>query len=590
MRELEYPFDSAYIIKNKIKLRKRLLNEVNANIKINIAILGGSTTHDIKNILQLFLLNEGICPNFYESEYNKYWEDAMFPNQELDDFKPDLIFIHTSTRNISIKPDVRDKVEDIDKKINEQYKHFADMWLSLYEKYKCPVIQNNFERPLLRKMGNKDISDYRGFSNYVSRLNLMFYNASVQNKWLYINDVEYISAAYGLDKWSDLSAWYMYKYIMAINAIPEFAYNLFTIIKSIYGKNKKVLALDLDNTLWGGVISEDGLSGIDIGEDSAAGEMFGEVQEYAKGLKDIGVLLAINSKNDMENVNLAFSHEDMRVKMEDFSCIKANWENKDDNIISIAETLNLGVDSIVFLDDNPTERAIVKEQLPMVAVPEVATPEQYVKVLDRAGYFEVVNLSEEDVGRAQMYADSMQREQAKEKYTDYGEFLKSLEMKAEIKEFDEASVQRIAQLTNKSNQFNLTTRRYTEEDIRNFMVSDDYICLYGRLKDRFGDNGIVSILIAKKEESSFHIELFLMSCRVLKRDMEQAMMDCLVDKIRELNGEKIYGYYYPTAKNAMVKELYDIMGFMLQEEKDGNKKYCLETNGYKKLNKYIEVV
>lgn len=590
MKELEYPFDSSYIIKNKIRLKKCLLKDKGSRIPVRIAVLGGSTTHDICNFLQLFLLQLCIEPIFYESEYNKYWEDAMFPNNKLKEFQPDLIFIHTTVRNIDIKIKSTDTVEDVDKKLEWQYRHFEEVWERLRQEYHCPIIQNNFERPLIRLYGNKDISDAHGFSNFISRLNQRFYEYAQKISWLHIHDVDYIASTYGLDRWHDLTAWYMYKYAMAVNAMPEYCYNLSNIIKSLYGKNKKVLAVDLDNTLWGGVIGEDGLNGLELGEESAAGEMYGEIQEYIKAQKEAGIILAINSKNDMSNVKMAFSHPDMRLKLEDFSVIDANWNQKGENILDIADKLKLGLDSIVFIDDNPAERANVKEQLSMVAVPELSEPEQYIKILNRAGYFEVTHLSDEDRKRSEMYQAIEKCNLEKEKYVDYNEFLKHLKMEGIIRKIDEDTVQRAAQLTNKSNQFNLTTKRCTEDDIRKYMADESYICLYGRLKDKFCDNGIVSILIARKDKNMAHIELFLMSCRVLKRGMEDAMMDELFRIMDSTECEKVMGYYYRTKKNGMVEELYTDMGFALREAFADGTSFVIDKKDYKKRNKYIRMV
>ncbi|MCI8597618.1 MAG: HAD-IIIC family phosphatase [Lachnospiraceae bacterium] len=590
MKELEYPFDSAFILRNKIRIKKFLLNEECARTTVRIAVLGGSTTHDICNILQLFLLNQGLEPIFYESEYNKYWEDAMFSNDKLRDFQPDLIYIHTSVKNITVKINDTDEAKDIEQKLEWQYQHFQEIWEKLRQNYQCPIIQNNFERPLIRLYGNKDISDIHGFSNFVFRLNNRFYKYAQSVTWLYINDIDYMACSYGLDRWNDMAAWYMYKYAMAVDAIPEYSYNLSNIIKSLYGKNKKVLAVDLDNTLWGGVISEDGLNGIELGQDSAAGEMYGEIQKYIKRQKEIGVILAINSKNDMSNVELAFSHSDMQLELNDFSAVNANWNNKAENIVDIATKLNLGLDSIVFIDDNPVERASVKEQFPIVAVPELAEPERYIKILNRAGFFEVTSLSEEDRNRTQMYQAVEEFKLESEKYTDYNEFLNNLHMEGIIQKISEENIQRIAQLTNKTNQFNLTTRRLTEDEIRSFMTDENYICLYGRLKDKFGDNGIVSVLIAKKEEKVIFIELFLMSCRVLKRGMEDAMMDKLFSILNSMECEKVIGVYYKTKKNEMVKNLYQDMGFVLQESTTDSKKFVINKTDYKERNKNIRVV
>ena len=270
--------------------------------------------------------------------------------------------------------------------------------------------------------------------------------------------------------------------------------------------------------------------------------------------------------------------------------IKANWNNKDINIANTAEELNVGLDSFVFVDDNPVERAIVKEQLPQVTVPDLDEPEQYIKVLDRAGYFEVTRLTDEDRERVRMYQATAERNSEKKKYSNYGEFLLSLDMEAEIKEIDEENMQRVVQLINKSNQFNLTTKRFMESDIRRFMEDENYIVLYGRLRDKFGDNGIVSVLIARKEKKDVHIDLFLMSCRVLKRGMEDAMMDELFHLLNPEENKYVYGYYFKTKKNTLVENLYQEMGFHTVEATDDSKIYIISEVDYIKKNKNIRVI
>ncbi len=589
MRELEYPLDSSYILRNRLYLKRQLQKDGNARIPTKIAVLGGSTTHDICECLQLFLLNQGIDPVFYESEYNKFWEDAMFPNKKLDDFKPDIIYIHTSTRNITVEIDSSDSTEDIKRKLDEQYFYFEKMWKQLRQRFQCTIIQNNFERPIIRLYGNKDISDEHGFSNFIYRLNGRFYKYAQYVPWLYINDIDYISSSYGLNDWYDPVAWHMYKYVMAIEAIPDFCYNLSNIIKSLYGKNKKVLSVDLDNTLWGGIISEEGIAGIELGEESAVGEVYGEIQRYIKRQKEIGVILAVNSKNEISDVELAFSHPDMQLKKEDFAIINANWNDKDKNMIDIAHSLGIGVDSMVFMDDNPVERAIVRAQIPQVAVPELDVPEKFIKILDRAGYFEVTSLTDEDKKRTKLYQEIRERNLEEKRFIDYNEFLVSLDMEAYIQKIDKEGIKRIAQLINKSNQFNLTAKRFTENDLERIIGDENYIGLYGRLKDRFGDNGIVSVVIARKEQKDIHIELFLMSCRVLKRGMEDAMMDELIRLIRLGKGERVIGYYYKTIKNSMVENFYPRMGFELYKYKDESKVYKIHVKDYTPKNTIISL-
>ena len=590
MKELEYPFDSAYIMKKRKSLKRALLSDGTTRLKKKIAVLGGSTTNDIIAITELFLLDAGIEPEFYQSEYAQYWQDAMFPSEELAGFAPDIVFIHTTNRNITEYPQMTDSPETVKAMLDKEFDRFKQMWQALQSRFNCPIIQNNFELPLFRLLGNKDCSDYRGRSNFINRLNSMFYEYSQNNGSFYINDINYISAGYGLKEWSNPLYWNMYKYALCFEAIPEFAYNTSNIIKSVFGKNKKALALDLDNTLWGGVVGDDGVEHIQIGQETGVAQSYYEFQNYIKAHKDLGILLTVCSKNDEENALAGLKHPEGALKPEDFIIIKANWENKDRNIAETASELNILPESIVFVDDNPAEREIVKAQLPGVKAPVMDGVENYIQTLDRSGFFEVTTFSEDDLKRNEMYKANVQRASMSASFENYSDYLLSLDMNAVIDDFIQMYIQRITQLSNKSNQFNVTTKRYTPAEMEAVFASDEYIRLYGKLTDKFGDNGVVSVVIGKKDGSVLNMDLWLMSCRVLKRDMEFAMLDTLVQKCREQNIETIKGYYYPTAKNNMVRELYKTFGFdKISEDENGNTVWQLDIAGYENKNHVISV-
>lgn len=584
MRELEYPFDAGYLLKKSKRIKRALLEQTAADgtpvtfLKKRIAVLGGSTTHDIIRMLELFLLNYGIEPEFYESEYAQYWQDAMFDNEELVQFHPDLIYIHTTGRNITFFPDMEDSLQGIEDKLEAQMNHFRVMWEKLENTYHCPVIQNNFEFPFYRILGNRDSYDPHGKTAFIQRLNMEFARYAAQQEHFYIYDIQYESAAFGLDRWTDPSYWHMYKYAMSMQAIPDFAFHLSHIIKAVFGKNKKAFVLDLDNTLWGGIVGDDGPENLEIGQETSMGQVYQEFQGYLKEHKKIGVLLNVDSKNEEENALAGLKHPEGILKPEDFIVIKANWLPKSQNLTEIASELNIGRDALVFVDDNPAEREIIRQHVPETAVPEMTdgdqvNPDQFIRILDKNAYFEVVTLSEDDKHRNEMYKANAMRKEQEESFGNYSDFLKSLEMEAVIRGFEPVYYSRIAQLTNKSNQFNLTTKRMTQAEVEQMAQDPGYITLYGKLKDKFGDNGVVSLVIGKKNGDTLELILWLMSCRVLKRDMEQAMLDTLVWQSRESGIRKLHGYYYKTAKNAMVKDFYGAMGFQKLSEKDGDSEW-----------------
>jgi FkbH-like protein len=509
---------------------------------------------------------------------------------ELKSFSPDIIFVHTTSRNLTQYPTLQDNQKEIDIQLTNQFSHFQTMWDKLISTYHCPIIQNNFDRPQYRLLGNKDIFDICGRTNFIMRLNQKVYEYAQNHNDFYINDIDYLAASFGLEKWHNPRFWHLYKYALCVPAIPEFSFSIANIIKSIYGKNKKAFVLDLDNTLWGGVVGDDGAQNLAIGPEVAMGQAFSEFQNYIKAHKDLGIMLNIASKNDYENAIAGLNHPDSSLHPDDFISIKANWENKDKNIREIASELNIGQDSLVFVDDNPVERSIVREQLKDVSVVEIAEVENYISGIDKSGFFETTNFSEDDIKRNQMYKENAQRAQIEQSFENYTDFLLSLNMQAVISDFEPVYMQRITQLTNKSNQFNLTTKRYTESDMEEASKSVHHIRLAGRLADKFGDNGLVSVVIGRKENKVLHIELWIMSCRVLKRDMEFAMLDRLVYECGKCNIEKIIGYYYPTAKNKMVKEFYATLGFIkTNEDEKNNTIWEYEVKNHKQKNNVIKV-
>lgn len=577
-----FPPESSILLRKKIKIKRALLEMSLPFIEKRIAVLGGSTTAEIVDQLELFLLYNGIKPSFYQSEYAQYWQDAVFGNEELDSFKPDIIYIHTNWRNIREFPCVGMKREDVNTLLEDEYKRLEHMWDKLAERYSCPIIQNNFDRPLWRLLGNSDVSDYRGKTNFIYRLNGLLYDYACTHPSFYVNDIDYLAAQYGLDAWSDPSFWHMYKYSLPIEAISALAFSVCEIIKNLYGKNKKVLVCDLDNTLWGGVIGDDGIEGIQIGPELPIGEVYSEFQQYIKELKSIGVVLAINSKNDESNALLGLSHSDCKLRQEDFAVIKANWQSKDRNMLEIAQLLNLGLDSFVFADDNPAEREIIIQSVPQCTVPELTRPEMYISAIDKGGYFHVTSISDDDLKRSEMYRANTQRAVLELQIGDYSEFLESLNMRALIRPFERLYYPRIAQLTNRSNQFNLTTLRCSESDIAKMADSPSWITLYGKLEDKFGDNGLVSVIAGERVNDSLHLRVWLMSCRVLKRGMEHAMLSVLLTHCRQAGLGKLIGYYYPTAKNGMVRSFYGNMGFTLtSSDADGSTVWELDLNDLK---------
>ena len=484
---LKRPFLSSQIRLKKRQIRKQLLQQENLSEK-RIAILSGSTIGEIKPILELFLLQYGIKPVFYEGDYSLFYEESVFENPALAEFKPDIIYVHTSTKNISSYPHPTFTKEEREGLLDSVFGQFQTAWDALSKKYQCPIIINNFEPLPFRIMGNADVWHPNGRNRFINDLNAKIYEYVNSRSSIYVNDIHYLASRYGLERWADSANWYLYKYALALDAIPDLCCNISLIIKSIYGKNKKSLILDLDNTLWGGVIGDDGVDNIHLGIETPRGMAYADFQSYVKGVSELGIMLNVCSKNEEAAAKTGFTHPSSVLKADDFLVFKANWEPKHLNIQAIVKELNIGIDSVVFVDDNPAERDIVRSFLSDVAVPDITAPENYLREIDEQGFFEVTTLSKDDLQRNETYKQNSARESAQASFADYSEFLQSLQMVNHIGRFTPVTIPRVTQLINKTNQFNFTTRRYTEAEITAISQSDSYITLWGRLEDKFGDN------------------------------------------------------------------------------------------------------
>jgi FkbH-like protein len=589
LKWLSYPIDSKNILRKRKTIKKNLLSR-NFSYKVKIAILGGSTTSEIKNILELFLLKNDIKPYFYESKYGQYYEEALFENKNLDEFKPDIIYIHSTHLNISNHVEINCTASEVDCAIEREVDKYSSIWRAL-DRFNCNIIQNNFDYPVDRNLGNLDGYDIHGKVHFINRLNLELSDCARKNNNIFIHDINYLASQIGLTNWFDRSLWYQAKYAVSMDSIPKLAFNLSKLINAIIGNSKKCLVLDLDNTCWGGVIGDDGICGIDIGVDTTTANVYTDFQKYAKNLKDRGIILCVCSKNDLKNAKEGFEHPDSVLTLSDFSSFKANWRPKYENILSIANEVNIGIDSMVFVDDNPVEREIVMDKVPSISVPNVGSDViNFIDHIDKGGYFELPNLSSDDIDRSVYYQDNKQRLEQQAVFKSYDNFLLSLDMESEIKTFSNLYIDRITQLTNKTNQFNLTTKRYNASEMDSVYHSDTHIKIYGRLKDKFGDNGLVSVIIGNIVDSACHVDVWLMSCRVLQRKMELAMLDELINHCKKRKVLELFGYYYKSSKNEMVSSMYMGFGFELVKRDGLDTVWRLNISSYEKKNKLIEVL
>jgi len=577
-------------IKNKKKRKRELLEHDRQWTDKKIAILNGSSPGEIPDFLEIFLLENDIRPTFYVGDYNRYYEEALF-SSELVEFKPDIVYIHTTNYNIEAFADMNDSKEIAQEKLDAEFDRWIQIWKSCQSRLSCVVIQNNFDLPHTRPIGNLDGVDFRGRVWFIRELNKKMVKYAEENSGFYIQDIEYLSACEGLSVWHNPTYMHLYKYAVSLESMPVLAKNLAAMIISLLGKRKKCLVLDLDNTLWGGVVGDIGAENIKIGAETAEGEAFSDFQKYVKQLSKTGVLLCVASKNEEEAAKSGFNADGMVLSLDDFICFYANWEPKSESLKKMAEEMNLGLDSFVFVDDNPAERELVKQYLPMVSVIDADKPEDFITALDKSGYFEPVALSDEDLKRTGLYAENKMRSKGVSEFSDYKDYLSSLEMSAEIGSVSDKNKERVTQLIGKTNQFNLTAWRLTEEDVTAVSNDNSWVTMCGRLSDKFGDNGLVTVILGKQANDTLFIKLWIMSCRVFSRHLEYAMFDRLIEICKQKGVKIIRGEYILTTKNKPVENLYKELGFDLvsSEEKTGTVwEYCVN-DGYTCKNTVISV-
>jgi FkbH-like protein len=549
--------------------------------KTKIAVLGNSTTHQLVDMIDLYLQAGRINAEFYESDYGTLHQEFLDSDSGMHRFRPDFILIVVSWRDLKERPSLSDGAAEVQQRVQAEVSNWSDLWRIARESLGAQVIQSNFTPPPWRVMGNLDSRHPAGFSRFIALLNAALAEAAPTEVTLH--DVEQLSAASGRWEWGDERFYHQAKLPCAPEYLADYGHSLASLLLAQLGAGKKCLVLDLDNTLWGGVVGDDGLGGIRIGQGDPESEAFLAFQHYVKALSERGIILAVCSKNTDKVAREVFEkHTEMALRMEDISCFMANWDDKATNLGRIAEQLNIGLNSLVFFDDNPAERSIVRQLRPEVAVPEVPSdPAYYIRALDRHRYFDALTISTEDLKRSEFYRADTQRQALGSSAKDLDAFLRSLEMVARIEPVEATTLERTAQLISRSNQFNLTTRRYSNADIRNIIQNPKWLTRTITLRDRFGDNGLISVLLAKTESDSLVIDTWLMSCRVLKRGVERLLLSHIVEQAKELKLARVVGEYIPTPKNDLVREHYQSLGFaQIDGEEGGTTRWQLVIDGW----------
>ncbi len=525
---------------------------------LRLATLSNGTTDFMTSAIAVSALRHGIAVDLVDVPFGMVAQQAFDANSKLYQGKPDVVLLALDHRELPLG-----------KNADEALAHVEAICQAISETCGALIIVQTLAAVPEPLFGNFD-----SLYGPSPRARIESFNAGllqmVEQGSQVLLDVAVIAATAGLDKWHDPVQWYLAKLPFAQTCLPLYADYVGRLLGAVKGKSRRCLILDLDNTIWGGVIGDDGLDGIVLGQGDPAGEAFLAVQRMALTLRDRGIMLAVCSKNTDEIARQPFrEHPEMLLKEEHITVFQANWEDKASNIEAIAAELNLGLDSLVFLDDNPAERAQVRAALPDVAVPEIpGDPAFYPRILAAAGYFDAISFSSEDGDRVAQYQANAKRLEVKSKSRDLGDYLGSLDMVLTVKPFDDIARPRITQLVNKSNQFNLTTRRYTEQQIADFEADEKTRTFQARLEDSFGDNGIICIVICQVRDEVWEIDTWLMSCRVLGRRVEEALLNTIALAAKTEGARFLNGLYIPTPRNELIKDHYQKLGFEFLEQQD----------------------
>jgi len=559
---------SQYGIREIDKLLRRLRKSkaLTARRTCRLALLGSATLSLYEPALRVSCFAHGIDLELFVGEFDQYQQEIINPDSALARFRPDVVVLATDWRSLHL-PEEAEKPELL---VAQTMERLRKLWGRCREQHNAFVIQHNFEVPATDPYGRMSNVLSGGRASVIRDLNSALWRSEQSETGLAILDVDQTAALHGKIEWDDAILWHSARQYPSPRAIPLLAHQHATLLRAILGLTSKCLVLDLDNTLWGGIVGEDGVENLELGG-SPRGEAFVSFQNYLVALRRRGVIIAVCSKNNEEDAKAPFlRHPEMMLSLDDIALFVANWKSKDENIQEIAKTLNIGLDAMVFIDDNPMERAWIRRRLPDVEVPEMpADPALYITHLHRGGYFEGLALTAEDRQRTDLYRENADRRAVAENATNLDEFLQNLQMCIELFPFDKSNLPRIVQLINKTNQFNLTTRRATERQIQALTEREDCYTQAMRVRDRFGDNGLTGVLFAYEEGQDLRIDTWLISCRVLGRKVEDVMLRSVISYATQRGLRRVIGDYLPTSKNHQVGEIYDRFGFTRLEDLEG---------------------
>jgi FkbH-like protein len=555
--------------------------------RVRLALLSSATIDHLVPAIRVAGLRRGVFFDVFAGGFGQYRRELLDPDSRLNAFAPDVVVLSLSARHAMSNLSISAPAEQVEPALAAEIADLRALWDTARNRFRASVLQQTYLDVFEPVFGSFDRLAPAAPARLVARLNDLLADAAL-HAGVSLLDVAQASARDGIDAWYDVGRWLQGKMEIAPQAATRYGELVARIVGAQRGKSRKCLVLDLDNTLWGGVIGDVGLSGLVLGEGSAGGEAHIELQRYAKRLKERGVILAVCSKNDLAIAESAFNeHPEMVLRRADIAVFVANWSDKVENLRAIAEQLNIGLDGLVFVDDNPVERARVREALPMVAVPELPDdPSRYVRCIAEHGYFEAVSFTREDVQRAAQYAANAQREALRGAAQSMEEFLRGLQMTVTYGPVGDVDLARVTQLINKTNQFNTTGRRYSAEEVTGLAGDGSNLVLQFRLFDRLGDNGLVSAMILRPAPgvaSAMEIDTWVMSCRVFGRQLEDEAMNIAVEAARARGVQALRARYVPTERNRVISELYRSLGFEPLPSKEGGtagEQWQLATSAY----------
>ena len=578
----------AYFLNEAKTIKTRNLGK-----KLRVAFLANSTINGFEETMRVKCFQKGIDCITYVADYNQYNQEILNQDSRLYQFKPDITFLILDTRHVlgdhffswhKVSHDEKSKF--VERSINEIKK----LCNTFEENLETKLVITSLQIPSYSSYGINESREIRGLKEIVHEINneLLdeFGRHNVSPK-IFIYDFNEFIMKFGEKNIFNYKQFFSGDIKISTEYVPKFVNELMGYIYAITGTTKKCIVLDLDNTLWGGIIGEDGFDNIKLG-DGPIGRSFVEFQKRLLALNQRGIILAINSKNNFgDAIDVIKKHPNMILRGDNFACVKINWDDKVSNLQKIAEELNIGLDSMVFFDDDPINQEYVRESLPEVLVVNLPKDSsQYAQIITEMKEFDVLKITEEDTKRSDMYLGQKKRKELENKVGDFNEFLKQMNIEVNLQKANSFSIPRISQLTLKTNQFNLTTKRYQEEEISKFSSSEDKIVECVQVSDKFGDNGITgTYIIEKKNNEEWIIDTFLLSCRIMGRGIEEMMMNQIIEKGKLSGIKRIKGKFIPTAKNKPAENFYEELGF-----KKENEFWVFNTNNIMKKPKHIKVI